>query len=308
MGLRVFLTGASGYLGSVLTEHLAQVPEIERITGIDVAAPTTPLPPKVGYVEMDIRSPDLADAMAGHQVVVHTAFVIWWLAKMPMAERDDINLNGVRNVAQGAVASKVRRFVHTSSIAAYDREAVRGRENVTEGFPIGKGDSPLYYWNGKAVSERILVDVLASSGVTLTILRPSKVIGPRNTMTVSGFRNNAVRYPGRDPRFQFVHEEDVAAAFAQAVCADMSGSYNVVPDDHVRWSQAQEIIGLRSAPTVPAWLARLVMGIRWRYLNSPTHPSWYDHTLVDHTASNAKLKATGWCPRYGSAQALHTAL
>jgi len=28
MGMKVFLTGASGYLGSVLTAHLANLPEV----------------------------------------------------------------------------------------------------------------------------------------------------------------------------------------------------------------------------------------------------------------------------------------
>src|SRR5918911_1389437 len=105
--MQVFLTGVSGYLGGVLAEHLARVPEIESITGIDIIAPKTPLPSKVNFVQMDIRSPDLVQAMAGHDIVVHTAFVVLWLAKMPKAVRDDINLNSTRNVAQAALANNV---------------------------------------------------------------------------------------------------------------------------------------------------------------------------------------------------------
>jgi len=33
--MRVFLMGINGYLGRVLAEHFAHVPEIEGITGID---------------------------------------------------------------------------------------------------------------------------------------------------------------------------------------------------------------------------------------------------------------------------------
>jgi len=127
MGMRVFLTGSSGYLGSVLAEFLAREQEIDSITGIDLVPPTTPLPAKVEFVQMDIRSPDLAAAMAGHEVVVHMAFVVLWLAKMPVAERDDINLNGVRNVARAAAACQVRRFVDASSVAAYDTHLMPGK-------------------------------------------------------------------------------------------------------------------------------------------------------------------------------------
>ena len=50
---------------------------------------------------------------------------------MPAAERDDINLNGARNVGDAAVANKVRRFVYSSSYAAYDQYLLRGQANVT---------------------------------------------------------------------------------------------------------------------------------------------------------------------------------
>ncbi len=178
--MRVFVTGVSGYLGGVLARRLAQAPDIKGITGIDTAMPPSALPGRIRFVRMDIRSPDLAAALAGHTVLVHTAFVVLWSSRMPRAVRDDINLNGVT---------------------------------------------------------------------------------------------------GCDPRLQFVHEDDVAAAFLQAVRLPMPGAYNVVADD---------------------WL-------RWRWLGSPFHPSWLDAILLDFTASNGKLRSTGWRPRYRSKAALRAA-
>lgn len=308
MGMRIFLTGVSGYLGSVLAEHLARAPEVEHITGIDVATPTSPLPPKVEFAAMDIRSPDLAAAMAGHEVVVHTAFIVLWLAKMQARERDDINSRGVRNVAEAAAANGVHRFVHASSVAAYDPDLLRGRTDVTEDTPIGRGDSSMYYSNGKAAAERTLLEVLGSSGTVLTLLRPFFIVGPCNRATVESLRQNPVHLPGLDARTQYVHEDDVAAAFLQAVVGDMPGGYNVVPDDFVRMSEVWQILGLASVPTVPFWLARLITGFRWRFQGSHTHPSWLEAMQIDFTASNAKLRATGWAPSYGSGEALRSAL
>src|SRR6266567_2044271 len=115
--MRVSLTGASGYLGSQLAEHFARMPEVERITGGALTPPSRPLPPKTDFRQMDIRSPDLAWVMAGHDVVVHTACVVLWPARMPVKERDDINHNGVRNVAEAARKNRVARFLHASSMA-----------------------------------------------------------------------------------------------------------------------------------------------------------------------------------------------
>jgi UDP-glucose 4-epimerase len=306
--MRVFLTGISGYFGTVLADTLARVPEVEGITGIDVVAPATPLPDKVNFILMDMRSPELEAAMAGHEVVVHTAFIVTWLAKMPARVRDDINLNGVRNVAQAAAANHVRRFVHASSIAAYDLDLMRGQSDTDEDLALGKGDSASYYCNGKAMAERTLVEVLGSSETVLTFFRPIWVVGPRNRVTVDSLREGAANVPGRDPRCQYIHEEDVAAAFQQAVVTELPGAYNVVPDDFIRLSEVWQILGMESVRTVPPWAARLVSGVRWRFFGSQTHPSWLDLSVMDATASNARLRATGWTPSCGSADALRSAL
>lgn len=309
MGTRVFLTGISGYLGNVLVTHLANLSEVDSITGVyNTTTPQLPIHSKVKLVKTDIRSPDLAAAMVGHEVVVHTAFIVQWLAKMSARVRDDINFNGIRNVATAAVRNQVRCFIHASSVAAYAPDLASRKDDVSEELPIGKGDSLMYYLNGKAVAEKELVEVLDSSAITLTIFRPCFIVGPHDRTTVRSFRENAAKLPGHNPRLQFVHEDDVAAAFVQAIHTNMPGTYNVTPDDFMRISDVYDAIGLKFIPTVPLWLAHMIMSMRWQYFGSPVHPSWLDATLVDATFSNTKLKATGWRPLYNSAQALRVAM
>jgi UDP-glucose 4-epimerase len=305
--MRVFLTGSTGYLGEVLAEHFSRVPEIDSITGIDVVPPRRPLPEKMRFIAMDIRSPEVSSAMKGHDVVVHTAFIVIWYAKMPASERDSINFEGTRNVAEAAVTNRVRRFVHASSLAAYD--ITPGGSGATEDFPLGKGDSSSYYANSKAAAERILTEIIAPTGITLTILRPTFIMGPRNTAMTQGLRELTFKPLGHDhARLQYVHENDVAAAFTQAVLTDMPGAYNVVPDDHLSFSEVQKIVGVKPTATLPVWLARLMMHLSWKYSGSQSHPSWLDLMLVDATSSNAKLRATGWTPKYSTAEALRSAL
>jgi UDP-glucose 4-epimerase len=306
--MRIFLTGASGYLGSLLAERLAALPEVEAITGIATKLPTALLPAKVKFLQLDIRSPELTNVMAGHDAVVHTACVVFWPAQMSVNERDDINFNGIRNMAQAVLANKISRFVHTSSMAAYDPEMGRGKSDISEDFPIGKGNSPFYYWNAKAAAERILAEKFAGTGIVLTCFRPIYIIGPRNRANAKSYRENAVKFPGCNPRRQFIHEEDVASAFIQALRSNMPGAYNIVPDDFVRMNDVWKIVGAKFVPSVPVWLASWITGIRWRFLGSPIHPSWVRDILVDFTGSNAKLKSTGWKPHYGSEEALRTAL
>lgn len=304
---RVFLTGVSGYLGSVLAYHLAQMEEVESITGIDVAPPKTELPAKVRFVRMDMRSPDLAEAMAGHDAVVHTAFIVLWPRSMDLRERDDINLNGVRNVARSAVAAKVRKFVQASSNFAYDPVLVKDKSGITEDFPLCDGKSIIYYWNGKAESERTLHEILDPAGIPLTLFRAPYIVGPRNALTAKTFRANACRFPGLDVRAQFIHEDDLAAAFVQALRTDMPGAFNAVPDDFILGSRLVKVVGAKFVPVVPVWLVRILMRIKWRWFGAKTDPSWLDAALTDFTCSNAKLRATGWTPMYNSEEALRSA-
>jgi UDP-glucose 4-epimerase len=306
--MRVFLTGASGYLGSLLAEHLTRMPEVSSITGISRTPPQAPLPSKLRFLPMDICSPDLRGAMAGHDAVIHTACIVLWPARMPATKRDEINLDGTRNVAQAALHAKVRRFIHASSMAAYDPRLARGKSDLGEDFPLGKGDSPFYYWNSKALAEKALTELLGSSATTLTLLRPIYIIGPHNRSTAKSYCENAVNLLRHDCRRQFIHEGDVAAAFIQALRTDMPGPFNIVPDDFIRMSEVWNIVGARNVRAVPLWLAVLVAWLRWRWLGSLIHPSWVRDALVDFTGSNQRLKSTGWKPLYGSADALRAAL
>lgn len=306
--MRIFLTGVSGYLGSVLADQLAKLPEVEFITGIDISAPKDPLPEKVRFQQMDIRSPELSEAVAGHDTIIHTAFIVLWPARIPESVRDDINLNGIRNVAQAGVSNRVGRFIHTSSIAVYDPTLVADKINVTEDFPLCKGNSFFYYSNGKGLAESSLVEVLGPSSVTLTILRPAYIIGPMNRDTISSWRQTLVKIPGRVAYFQFIHEDDLFAAFCKAIQSDMPGAYNVVADDYITLSDVAQIIGMKRVPVIPIWLAHWVTAIRWKYFGSLVHSSWVDATYSSCSFSNSKLKATGWQPRYSSRAALASAL
>ncbi len=308
MKTRIFLTGASGYLGSLLMERLAELPEVESITGIALSTPRAPLPPKVKFRQMDMRSPDLAAVMAGHDVVVHTACIVLWPAKMSVEERDDINFNGVRNVARAAMANKITRFIHTSSMAAYDPDLARGKIGGDRRFSDRPGAIPLLLLErqsqGREGARGDVQRVFHRADFPEADLhhRPPQP-GQRQKLPQKRHQLSRTKSPpaihSRGGRGGRIHP---------ALHTDMPGAFNVVPDDFLRMRDVWKIVGAKFVPTVPLWLASWITGIRWRYFGSPIHPSWVQDMLVDFTGSNAKLKDTGWRPQFSSEQALRSAL
>jgi nucleoside-diphosphate-sugar epimerase len=227
---------------------------------------------------------------------------------MPAEERDSINFVGTLKVAKAALEARVNKFIHASSMGAYDPCRIRGRTGVTEDFPLGSGTSSYYYWDAKAAQESLINGVFRAMHVKVTHLRATYIMGPSNRGAALAYKKNAVNFPGANPRRQFIDERHVAEAFLLAVLQDMPGAYNVVPDDFMHLREIWSLAGATFVPTVPLALAKAITWLRWRFLGSMVHPMWVEDLLFNFTGSHARLKAMGSRPRYTSGQAFAAAV
>src|SRR3954469_2867826 len=117
-GLTVAITGPTGDIGRALLRTLDRSPEIDKVVGM-ARRPFNPAElglTKTEYRRGDILDPaSLSELVDGADVLVHLAFIILGGRE----ETHRINLEGTRNVFEAALNSGVRRFVYTSSVAAY---------------------------------------------------------------------------------------------------------------------------------------------------------------------------------------------
>ena len=65
---------------------------------------------------------------------------------------------------------------------------------------------------------------------------------------------------GFDPRYQFVHEDDVVHALEHAAFNDLPGIYNVAADGVLALSEVIGLLGKRPLPVLPPWGTGLVAG------------------------------------------------
>ena len=109
---------------------------------------------------------------------------------------------------------------------------------------------------------------------------------------------------GRNPRMQFVHEDDVARAYDLALKKDARGVYNTVGESVVRWKEIIDMAG-KKAVRMPRWLIRNLLKIaRWLHATK-FPPEILDFVTYEWVASGEKAKRDlGFEPEHSSMEAI----
>jgi UDP-glucose 4-epimerase len=176
----------------------------------------------------DVRDlPALVEVAKAHRVetLVHTAGLIGPRVQQSLSLAFDINLGGTRNVAETMRLAGVRRLVHISTLAVYDRrrETPDARtQGIAEDFPRG-GERG--YGNFKGAKELILEAYAAAYGFELIMLRPANVFGlghywsgssggqKMHNLIEAAFEGRVARITlSETPAHEYVYAKDVGRA------------------------------------------------------------------------------------------------
>jgi dihydroflavonol-4-reductase len=182
--MRVFVSGANGFIGSHLCRRLVEI-------GVEVRGLVRAGSDKrlldgvpVEVVEGDIldrRSLDLA--MAGCDQVFHTAATVRFFVRDESAMWRT-NVDGTRNVLEAARAANVKRFVHTSTVAFLKRghltPSSSGNGSVASGGEscVANGNEIRgAYALSKLEAEKLVLSA-AADGFPAVVCSPSGPLGP----------------------------------------------------------------------------------------------------------------------------------
>jgi dihydroflavonol-4-reductase len=175
--MKVFLTGATGFLGSHVARALAaQGAELRLL--VRRSSDLRNLDGIAGErVEGDLRQPQaLRPALAGCEAVFHVAadYRLWAPDPQPMYQA---NVEGTRGLLAAARAAGVRRFVHTSSVATMGFTA-NGRP-ADEASPVALADMIGHYKRSKFLAEQAAF-AAAQGGQDVVIVNPTTPVGERD--------------------------------------------------------------------------------------------------------------------------------
>ncbi len=177
MNKNIFVTGATGLVGSYLVRHLLAQGK-NNIRALRRSESNTKLVADfydlVTWVEGDILDlPSLEDAMDGVQQVYHCAAMVSFEPRN-VARMMKVNVEGTANVVNTAMFRGVEKLVHVSSIAAIGRNL--RQPDVTENSKWQRSPINSNYAISKYLAEQ---EVWRGSveGLAVGIVNPSVVIG-----------------------------------------------------------------------------------------------------------------------------------
>jgi nucleoside-diphosphate-sugar epimerase len=179
--MTVLVTGATGFLGSHVTDLLVERGERPRV----LIRPGDNLG-SLAEAAVDICVADINDrtgvaaAVRGIDRVMHCAARTgpWG----PSSEYERTNVRGLENMVRAAIAAGVRRIVHVSSITVHGNDV--GGE-ADESAPLRAEPNP--YSRSKVAGERLLERLVRDEGAPVTVVRPGWIYGPRDTASFARF-------------------------------------------------------------------------------------------------------------------------
>jgi len=255
--LKIFVTGAHGYVGRYVVDALSA-------QGHDVVAHARRRPVEndferaiAGYAQGDLLlAAGLEESLDGCEVVVHCAARLR-ASKTDIFTRDNVTATErLLKLSEGAGA---RRFIHLSSVVVYGRKPHHGTPEDSE---LCADDDP--YALSKIKAEEALQK---STNLEVVILRPGLIWGgPFDTRftgrLVGLLEKGQCFYPGPcSTPMPFTHIENLTQAVAGALEADIKGTRAFNVTDGVGASFRNFVEALARSKELP--LPHLGIPLQW---------------------------------------------
>jgi NADH dehydrogenase len=256
MQARVFVTGASGFVGSAVVDEL-----LARRHPVHALLNRRPVTENARTFRGDLFDNAVLDeAMRGCDAVIHLVGIIMEHPSKGITFQR-IHFDGAKNVIDAAVRNGIKRFIHMSALGV-------------------RPDAVSDYHTTKYRAE----EYLRATGLDWTIFRPSMIHGPRGEFMQMAAKWSRMQAPpflfmpyfgagflgfGGAGMLQPVYVNDVARAFVDALenPRTIGEAYLLGGTEQLTWPElhrtiSQAIVGRkRWTFPLPVWKAKLLAAI-----------------------------------------------
>jgi nucleoside-diphosphate-sugar epimerase len=302
-GLVVAVTGAADGVGRSLAQRLSGRDDVAAVVAVDERGGDLP---GVRWKVVDVRSPELVDAIGGCDTLVHAAVPdvpgdpAWPSLETALARMVD----GARTAVIAAAAANVPRVVLVTSAMVYGAS----KDNPV---PLDE-DAPLAaVADGAAITALLEVEEIAARartvhpGLRVTVLRPAVLVGPGvdSVFTRHFEAPRLLVVKDSRPHWQFCHVEDLVGALELAATGAAEGVLTVGCEGYLTQEEVEEATGMRRIE-LPARIAYGTAERLHRLGMTPAPASELAYTAEPWVVPSTRLRAAGWTPAFDNRAAV----
>ncbi|MFW3146905.1 MAG: NAD-dependent epimerase/dehydratase family protein [Thermoplasmatota archaeon] len=308
--MKVLVTGASGYVGMVLSRHLSE--SGMEVVGLDVAENNAwKGNDNYGYIECDVTDRSGVQEIFRKEKPTHVIHLAYLMNPLHNVKREhEIDVEGSKNVFKAAIGTKsVGQFIQMSSTSAYGAWP-DNKLWISEEAPL----RPRGYRYG--INKREVEEYMNYFGsrtkLKLVILRMCTAVGPsyhKKGGVVSLLAKTPVltKISNRYAEVQFIHEDDLTAIF-DLILRDPSleGTFNLAPDSY---ATTRELSKAKLAVPVPLFLMKAATSVLWSlHIASMRAPAIELSTYGIVADPNKLMKRLNYRFKYGTKEAYFRAV
>jgi len=302
---RILITGISSDTGGLLAQVLEGARDVDVVVGVDTKDPRHEFQ-RTEFVRVDTEEALLRRIVtaAAIDTVIDTRLIADPLAA-PRGDRvQEVNVVETRNLLAACEGSPVRRIVFKSAARYY------GCDQDDPAFfteDMGRAHPPRTPLERDIVEAEEALREFASANPNIAVasLRCADVIGAE----LRGSHLTLLGLPvipailGFDPRWQFVHHDDVIGALAYAARHELQGVYNVAADGVLALSEVASLLGKPLLPVLPPW-GTVFAGAQLRRIGLPVPVELLRELRFGRGLDNRRLKSSGYEFRYTTREAV----
>ncbi|MGB8644613.1 MAG: NAD-dependent epimerase/dehydratase family protein [Anaerolineae bacterium] len=266
--MRVFLTGATGFIGSHLARKLIARGDTAVCLVRDPGKAVELKQMGAELVAGDITNrASLKPAMQGADAVVHLAGM-YELGRRYFDRMRAINVDGARNTLETAAELGIPRIIHTSTVGVFGNTR---QQVVDESYHIWKSQLPSEYERTKWEAHYEVAVPLQQKGAPLIITQPGGVTGAGDTsphaVLFDFFLNHMPIMFGARSGVTFAHVDDIADGHILALEKGKPGESYILAGPPITYKQVMELCEKATGIAGPKiWLPDRMAGLNARLL------------------------------------------
>jgi len=319
--MKIFITGAAGYIGGMLTDLFLKDQSVEKVIALDfkdIKEATDRFSeknPRLKWITWNLGDDGWQEKVLKEgpvDVVIHSAYVIRQGYGEGRKWQIKSNITAADNVFEFAFKNNVKKLIHFSTVASYGALKENSLDKWFKEEDLFKEEKYLYGVDKKIIEENLQRAFKNKKPLTkVVVIRPCAVTGPRGQNMFKRFgliqmiKGGLPFVPviGEKSARQYIHEDDVNEIVKMIIKEDMVQAdyevFNIAPPDYILLKNQARLMG-KAVYKIPFWLGWLGFFLLWHLSRGriPTVPEGIRSYTYPIIVDGSKITKTGFQYRY----------